>query len=147
AALRCGLDTVGAWRGEGARRCMELLNLSGRPDDGNLGPFRLDRAHALYRALLAPVEDFITGKQLLVVATGPLGSIPLHVLLTDNPDAAPASPPPGASSSGKEAETRGLVRIERDGSDGTSFEAYAKASWLARRHAITMLPSVASLRA
>jgi len=115
AALRCGLDQVGAWSGEGARRCVELLKLGSPPGQAGMAPFDLERAHGLYRALLGPVEDLIAGKRLLIVPTGPLASFPFHVLVTE---------PTGEHSAG-----------------------YAAAGWLARRHAIGVLPSVASLRA
>jgi hypothetical protein len=67
AALRCGLDTEGAWSGAGARRCTELLRLTRPPGSAGPAPFDLDRADGLYRALLGPVEDLIDGKHLLIV--------------------------------------------------------------------------------
>jgi CHAT domain-containing protein/tetratricopeptide (TPR) repeat protein len=122
AALRCGLDPIGAWSGEGARRCLELLRLSSPPGQADLAPFDLGRAYTLYRALFADVQDLMAGRRLLIVPTGPLASLPFHVLVTEPP---PAQPEPA-------------------GPD--SFESYAAASWLAGRHAISVLPSVASLR-
>ncbi len=123
AALRCGLDHVGAWRGEGARRCMELLRLSAPPGQAELAPFDMGRAYTLYRALFGDVENLITGRRLLIVPTGALASLPFHVLVTEPPQA-PLAP----------GETH-------------SAETYGAAGWLARRHAISVLPSVASLRA
>jgi CHAT domain-containing protein/tetratricopeptide (TPR) repeat protein len=122
-ALRCGLDQVGAWSGDGARRCMELLKLGAPPGQAGVAPFDLRRAHTLYQALFGPVEDLISGRRLLIVPAGRLASLPFHVLVTEPPGAQP----------------------EAAGSDG--FESYAAAAWLAKRHAISVLPSVASLRA
>lgn len=112
AALRCGLDSA-AWEIEGAFSCRSLLGIS-RQADGPL-PFDLSRAHAVYKALLAPLKDMIAGKQLLTAAVGPLANLPFSVLVTDRP------PAPGAA-----------LR-------------YAQAAWLSKQHAVTTLPSVASL--
>lgn len=79
------------------------------------------KAYALYTQLIGPVEGLIKDKRhLLIVPTGPLTALPFHLLVTE-PPAAPA---------GNESDA---VR-------------YRKAAWLIRRHAVTVLPSVASLR-
>ena len=83
-ALRCGLDSA-AWEIEGRLSCRTLLGIS-RQADGPL-PFDLSRAHALYKALFAPVKDMIAGKQLLFAAVGPLSTLPLSVLVTERPAA------------------------------------------------------------
>jgi CHAT domain-containing protein len=44
-------------------------------------PFDVGRARRLYQALLAGAEDMISGKHLLVVASGPLQQLPFHVLV------------------------------------------------------------------
>ncbi len=67
---------------------------------------------------MAPLEPVIKGKRLLLVPAGALTSLPFQVLITTPP--AKATPPP---------------------------EDYGKADWLIRRHALSILPSVASLRA
>jgi CHAT domain-containing protein/tetratricopeptide (TPR) repeat protein len=144
AALRCGLDHVGAWNGDGARRCMELLKLSSPVGQAGAAPFDLERAHTLYRALFGQIEDVIGGKHLLIVPTGALASFPFHVLVTEPPG---SQPPPAGSVSSQPGGDRGLARVESAGEAGRSGERYAAASWLARRHAISVLPSVASLRA
>ena len=78
------------------------------------------RAHELYKALLAPVEDLIKGKRLLIVPSGPLTSLPFSVLVTEPPKAAiPAQ----------------------------ARRATATVAWLGTRQPITVLPSVASLKA
>jgi CHAT domain-containing protein len=84
-----------------------------------LPPFDLARAHAFYRALFGQLEDVIAGKQLLVVPTGPFTNLPFEVLVTQNP-------------------TMAIPVSARD---------YQGVKWLGRERAITVLPSVASLKA
>jgi CHAT domain-containing protein/tetratricopeptide (TPR) repeat protein len=84
--------------------------------------FDLDLAHSLYSALLGPLEPLLADKaHLIVVNSGALTSLPLHVLVTQKPSAKPSV---------------------RD-----FFSAYRSAAWLMRRHAVTVLPSVANLKA
>ncbi len=118
AALRCGLDFQGEWSGEAAGRCIDLLRPAALPAEAAALPFDLTRAHDLYAALFAPMQDLIAGKHLLIVPSGALTSLPFHVLV--------AEPPP--------------VGVPSDAG------AYAKATWLVQRAAITVLPSVASLK-
>jgi CHAT domain-containing protein/Tfp pilus assembly protein PilF len=106
ATLRAGLDYK-------ARATPDAAS----PSD--LLPFNLEVAHDLYGALFGQVEELIKNKHLLVIPTGPLTSLPFHVLVTARPE----QPIP--------------MRVDD----------YAGAAWLARRHAIGMLPSVASLAA
>lgn len=117
AALRCGLDTA-AWNGETV--CGKLLNLPAErfPKDDEPLPFNLEVAHALYVELLGNVLDLIKDKHLLIVPSGPLTQLPFQVLVTEKPD---------ATLSG--------------------MEAFRHAAWLARRNAVTVLPSVSSLKA
>jgi CHAT domain-containing protein len=122
-ALRCGLDAA-LWDDEiTSARCRDLLD--GRPErdiQGNVRlttlPFDIVRAHALYKALFGGVEDLIRDKHLLIVPSGPLTQLPFHVLVTEH----------GAGSSASEADLRTVA-------------------WLAKSHAITVLPAVSSLRA
>jgi CHAT domain-containing protein/tetratricopeptide (TPR) repeat protein len=119
AALRCGLDGT-AWERENASRCLRLL---GRAPlvEGSAGRFLaydVARAHALYTGLFAQIEDAIKGKHLLIVPGGPLSALPFQALVTEKPDT--AVPPEEAG--------------------------YAKVAWLAKSHAITVLPSVGSLK-
>jgi CHAT domain-containing protein len=80
--------------------------------------FDLALAHELYRALLAPIDVLVKSKRhLLIVPTGPLTALPFHLLLTERP----ASPLP-------------------------DFAGYREAAWLIKRHAVTVLPSVTSLK-
>ena len=116
AALRCGLDAL-AWE-DVAARCAGLLDISGVRDASRPLPFDLARAHGLYRALFGQVEDLIQGKNLLIVPSGSLTTIPFQALIADKPDVA--------------------IPVDAAG--------YANAAWLAKRHAITVLPSVTSLK-
>jgi CHAT domain-containing protein/tetratricopeptide (TPR) repeat protein len=119
AALRCGLDQA-AWDGEGQARCAGLIGRAPRRTaTGQVLPFDLGRAHDLYRALFGQAEDLIKGKHLLIAPSGPLTAIPFQALTTERPAVAFPSDDAG----------------------------YANAAWFARRNAITVLPSVASLRA
>ena len=88
--------------------------------------FDLAVAHELYRVLIGPVEALIKGKRhLLVVPSGALTALPFHLLVTDKPAALPAG----------------------DAITAEIFAAYRDAAWLLKRHAVTVLPSVASLKA
>jgi len=81
-----------------------------------LPPYDTALAYRLYQALLAPAEPMLAGIDTLAfVPDGPLGSLPLGVLLT-----ASAGPI-------------------------TSDDDYAKLPWLIRRFAVETYPSVASI--
>ena len=115
AALRCGLDNALWDNAKWNAWCVEALKKHPHESVGGVTalPFDLARAHALYQALLGPVEDLIKDKHLLIVPSGPLTQLPFHVLVTRPP---------------------------------TSSDDRAVA-WLAREHAITVLPAVSSLKA
>jgi CHAT domain len=101
--LRAGLETVGMPR--------SLAQA-----------FDLDLAYSLYSALLGPVEPLLADKaHLIVVNSGPLTSLPLHLLVTQKPSIKPSSQDPNS--------------------------AYRSTAWLMRWHAVTVLPSVANLKA
>ena len=86
------------------------------------GKFDPAAGYELYSTLIGPVESLIKNKRhLLIVPSGPLTALPFHLLVTDKPSE-PSQGEPDA------------VR-------------YRQAAWLIRRHAVTVLPSVASLRA
>jgi CHAT domain-containing protein/tetratricopeptide (TPR) repeat protein len=118
-SIRCGLDRA-EWSGGGRERCLRLLNLPAETmrGDADLPPFQAERAHALYTILMGGLGDVIAGKHLLIVPSGPLTALPFQVLVTEKPGA-------------------GI------GVDGAGFE---RAAWLGRRQAITVLPSLASLK-
>jgi CHAT domain-containing protein len=87
----------------------------------DIPPFDLKLAHELYETLLKPVESGWKGaKQLIVVTNGALGLLPLALLPT-----APAQAEDG---------------------DAALFSGYRNVPWLARSHAVTMVPSAAALR-
>jgi CHAT domain-containing protein/tetratricopeptide (TPR) repeat protein len=118
AALRCGLDDE-EWVGiERPARCGKLLHVE-KPREKDPLPFSLSIAHELYQALFGSVEDLIRGKNMLIVPSGPLTSLPFQVLVTEKPETA-------------------LPK---------SYADYRSVAWLGRRQPLTVLPSVASLRA
>ena len=87
---------------------------------GDIPAFDVAAVHGLYAKLLDPVKaGWRDADSLLVVAHGPLWYLPLSLLPT-----APA----------RVADTRPL------------FAGYRAVPWLVRSHAVTVLPSVASLR-
>ena len=87
---------------------------------GDIPPFDLDTAYALYADLLAPLESsWKDARRLLLVADGPLGSLPFSLLPT------------------------ALTALATG--DNLVFAEYASEPWLARTHAVAVLPSVTSL--
>jgi WD40 repeat protein/CHAT domain-containing protein/tetratricopeptide (TPR) repeat protein len=89
------------------------------------GLFNLSLAYDLYLTLIGPVEQQIQGKHnLLVVPSGALTALPFHLLIMEKPATA--------------------VPLSKSSED---FDLYRQAAWLLKRHAITVLPSVASLKA
>jgi CHAT domain-containing protein len=84
--------------------------------------FEVDTSYQLYAQLLQPLtQGWRSAHTLLVVSHGPLGQLPLSLLVTE----------PGS-----------VVASEQ-----LPFAGYRKVPWLARSHAIAVLPSVASLAA
>jgi CHAT domain-containing protein len=81
--LRCGLDSE-AWL-DRDRACAEKLGRDRAPSGAGPLPFDLERASGLYQALLAPVAKEIDGKELILVPSGPLATLPFQVLLTEKP--------------------------------------------------------------
>jgi CHAT domain-containing protein/Tfp pilus assembly protein PilF len=102
------------------RRGLDIGEFERSVQNGEPVLFDLARAHELYAVLLGPVEDTIRDKKhLLFVPSGVLTALPVHLLITERP--AVAQP---------EAVTD-----------------YRDAAWLLKRQAVTVLPSVASLKA
>jgi CHAT domain-containing protein/Tfp pilus assembly protein PilF len=90
-----------------------------RDASGKSGLFDLALAHELHAALLGPVEALTKGKRnLLVVPSAALTALPFHLLVTEKP---PAAIP-------------------------DKIEGYRDAAWLLRRQAVSVLPSVISLK-
>lgn len=133
--LRCGLDASnwtdpGKWseaseadklrKQEQLGRRERCMRLTGTEVAVSAAlPFDLAAAHELYQNLFGQLEDLIGGKQLLMVTSGHLASLPFQVLVTARPGT--AIPPDPAR--------------------------YAEAAWLAKSHAVSVVPSVASLKA
>ena len=86
----------------------------------DIPPFDLARGYALYERLLKPVEEaWRPAKSLIVVTNGALGLLPLSLLPT-----APSEVKPN---------------------DDPLFASYRSVQWLARTHAVTLVPSAAAL--
>jgi CHAT domain-containing protein len=118
-ALRCGLDYEGAWGA--ASNCADLVGSTYSLLDHSLGkplPFDIGRAHHLYQTLFGSIEDLIKDKQLLVVPSGPLTQLPFAALVTEKPDV-PAN----------------------------AVVDFRDVAWLVRKHAVTILPAISSLKA
>lgn len=82
-------------------------------------PFDATRAFELYQKLFEPAEPVLEDvRHVFVVPDAALQSLPLGVLITNKPQSA-----------------------------FTDFTGYRQAPWLARKYALTTLPSVSSLRA
>jgi tetratricopeptide (TPR) repeat protein len=96
--------------------CASLLKQAGL-EAGSQSAFDFKRAHELYARLFGGFSDLIKDKHLLVVPSSALTALPLQVLLTEPP--ATATP---------------------------DMAAFASAPWLARKHALTVLPSAAGLK-
>lgn len=90
-----------------------------RDGTGKSGLFDLALANELYLTLLGPVEALIRDKRsLLTVPSGALTALPFHLLVTETPQAAIPE----------------------------TLEGYRSAAWLLRRQAVSVLPSVGSLK-
>ncbi len=88
---------------------------------GEIPSYDLAGAYELYRQLLEPVEKgWRSAKSLIVVTNGALGLLPVSLL------------PTAAASVPKDEEPL--------------FSSYRNVAWLARTHAVVMVPSVAALR-
>jgi CHAT domain-containing protein len=90
-----------------------------RDGSGKSGLFDLALANELYVTLIGPVEALTRDKRsLLTVPSGALTALPFHLLVTETPQAAIPE----------------------------TLEGYRSAAWLLRRQAVSVLPSVVSLK-
>src|SRR5215831_5444578 len=106
------------------RRGLDVHELTKSVSMGKAQLFDLAAAHELYVALFGPVEALIKDKPLLlIVPSGPLTALPFHLLVT-----------------GKPAIAVPQMQIN-------DMAAYRDAAWLVKQHAVTVLPSVASVKA
>jgi CHAT domain-containing protein len=86
----------------------------------DIPPFDLTLAYELYATLLKPTEaDWRPAKNLIVVTNGALGLLPLSLLPTEP--------------------------SKIDPNDDPLFSSYRKVPWLARTHAVTLVPSISAL--
>ena len=100
------------------RKGLDVSQASDASGKSNL--FDLALANELYVALLGPVEALVADKRSLLIApSGALTALPFHLLVTEKP---PAAIP-------------------------EKIEGYRDAAWLLKRRAVSVLPSVASLKA
>jgi CHAT domain-containing protein len=117
--LRCNVDPVpcGDTATSRARAGVPAYDQSVSQD---IRPFDLDAAYWLYDSLLSPVMSVFNGiDSLFVVSTGPISGIPLSMLVTE-----PPSPSTGLGDSADLRDT----------------------AWLGDRFALTLIPSVSSLK-
>lgn len=101
------------------RRGLDVDSLNSTSAAGKPELFDLEASHQLYTALLGPVDELIKGKMLMVVPSGVLTALPFHLLVTEKPAAAKPD----------------------------NLDNYRDAAWLIKRQAVSILPSVGSLKA
>jgi CHAT domain-containing protein len=90
------------------------------PMISDIPAFDLDLAYEVYELLLKPTEaDWKPSKNLIVVTNGALGLLPLSLLPTEP--------------------------SKVDPNDDPLFSSYRKVPWLARTHAVTLVPSISAL--
>jgi CHAT domain-containing protein len=90
------------------------------PMISDIPAFDLTLAYGLYATLLKPTEEnWRPAKNLIIVTNGALGLLPLSLLPTEP--------------------------SKIDPSDDPLFSSYRNVPWLARTHAVTLVPSIASL--
>jgi CHAT domain-containing protein len=93
------------------------LSSSGVERIEDLMPFDMSQAHILYKKVFLPIEPFLENiDHIFVLGDGALNHLPLGVLVSQRP-----------------------MEGRRD------FSAYRNASWLARKYAISLIPSIGTL--
>ena len=106
------------------RRGLDVVELTKSVTTGEAQLFDLAAAHELYVALFGQVQALLKDKrQLRIVPSGPLTALPFHLLVMDKP------------------------LIASPQMQSSDMAAYRDAAWLVKRHAVTVLPSVANLKA
>ncbi len=101
-----------------ATQIKELRTQTEVPDSGPLLKVNVATLHALYQQLFAPALPYLKGTQhLMVVPAGPLQSLPLSMLVARKPPE---------------------IKTDAD---------YRQVDWLINHYAISVLPSVGSIRA
>lgn len=102
------------------RGALDIEDLKASVSGANTGLFDLGLAYRLYAALIEPARALVKGKQhIILVASGPMMSLPLQVLVVSSPKV-----------------TRPTLK---------QLALYRSADWLVRHHAVSVLPAVESL--
>ncbi len=115
--LRCNVDSDTC--SDEREKAIDALPATKAEQEG-YRRFDLVTAHALYKALIAPVETALKGvSRLYVTSSGSLGDLPLGMLVTA---------PPAANA------------------DLADPDVLLNAAWLSDRYALTSLPAVSALR-
>ena len=101
------------------RHGLDVDALAASSSAGKPELFDVALSHALYDTLLGPVDALLKDKKsLIVVPSGALTALPFHLLVTETPP----------------------VKLD-------SLAAYRDVAWLIKRQAVSVLPSVSSLKA
>jgi CHAT domain-containing protein/tetratricopeptide (TPR) repeat protein len=104
------------------RRGLDVDALRQSAQGGKPVLFDLRLANELYGELIKPVERLVKDKEhLLIVPSGPLTALPFHLLVTEKP----------------------AIAIP----DLKDIGSYRDAAWLIKRHTVSVLPALASLKA
>ncbi|MBM3567019.1 MAG: CHAT domain-containing protein [Alphaproteobacteria bacterium] len=112
---------------------------------GQLRRFDVESSHRLYETLVASAAPLLAGaSRLMVVPDGPLVGLPFTVLVAAKP---PASEGSFASLPQTNLPTRGVRVSEKPLADVRSMADFRQVDWMARHYAISVLPSVGSLKA
>jgi CHAT domain-containing protein/predicted negative regulator of RcsB-dependent stress response len=110
------------------------------PEFERYDPRRYPHALELYEALIKPAEQYITGKQLLIVPDGNLHYLSFAMMLTEPVDGVSsptARPRRQATQRERDGETAGT---DTNGQSGNPL-TYGRLPYLVRRHAIAYAPS------
>jgi CHAT domain-containing protein len=103
------------------------LDPTGLTNLKQVSPFNTTMAYELYQKLFAPAEQYLDGiRHVMVVPDGALQSLPLGVLVTEKP--------------------KNFV-IKKLKNGVIDFSDYRQVPWLAKKYALSTLPSVSSLKA
>ena len=128
------------------RRGLDLTGVMALED---IPSFDTNVAYDLYQQVFAPAEPLLNGvRHVMIVPDGALQSLPFGVLVSE-----PAITLTWGSLNGGDGFTgpsRGVTVVSGPSEKVGESEAYSDyrgVSWLAERYAITVLPSVSSLRA
>ena len=123
--------------------------------ESTLRSFDLEKAQHLYDLLIKPAELYVKGSDhLLIVPNGPLESLPMGLLVKQQDRKFQFK---NHKSRLKIREVTAILGVRgtkpeidqstEEGSTKKQYLSYSEAKWLAKEYAITMLPSVSSLKA